>query len=320
MKTYATLGPACCEKEIIAEMLSDGLTGFRLNLSHTTLPQCAPWIYALHEAEDSCGKKAELIIDMRGGEIRIGQLAYPFPLRQGDTVELGKDIPVDDDILSALKPGLTLLLDDGAMELTVLSADGKCRVERGGMLGSRKSLSGIDLTRPAVSPEDHDDMALARLYGVTGIMHPFVRSRSDLLQVRQAMAQHGLDSLTLFAKVEDAQGLATLPDWLELADVITVARGDLGTNLPLWELPRAQKKISALCKDAGKPFLVVTQLLHSMIDHSGPTRAEVSDIYNACLDGASALMLTNETAQGSYGADAVRWLIRVAAEGEKDRR
>lgn len=320
MKTYATLGPSCCEKEIIAEMLSDGLTGFRLNLSHTTLPQCADWINTLHEAEADCGKKAELIIDMRGGEIRIGVLPHPLHLHAGDMVKLSKDIPVDDDVLSVLKPGLSLLLDDGAMELTVLSADGTCRVERGGVLYSRKSLSGIDLIRPAVSAEDHDDMALARLYGVTGIMQPFVRCRDDLLQVRQAMEQHGLDELTLFAKVEDEQGLATLPDWLDLADVVTIARGDLGTNLPLWELPRAQKKIAAICREAGKPFLVVTQLLHSMIDHATPTRAEVSDIYNACLDGASALMLTNETAQGSYGAAAVRWLIRVAAEGEKDRR
>lgn len=320
MKTYATLGPACCEKEIIAEMLSDGLTGFRLNLSHTTLPQCAEWINILHEAEMSCGKKAELIIDMRGGEIRIGALPHPLSLQPGDTVVLGGDIPVDDDIISALKPGLSLLLDDGAIELTVLSADGTCRVERGGMLEGRKSLSGIDLIRPAVSVEDHDDMALARLYGITGIMHPFVRSRDDLLQVRQAMAQHGLENFTLFAKIEDAQGLATLPEWLDLADVVTVARGDLGTNLPLWELPRAQKEIAAICNEADKPFLVVTQLLHTMIDHPAPTRAEVSDIYNACLDGASALMLTGETAQGAYGASAVRWLIKVAAEGEKDRR
>lgn len=320
MKTYATLGPACCEKEVLTEMLSDGLTGFRLNLSHTTLPQCAVWINALHKAEASCGKKAELIIDMRGGEIRIGALSHPLYLNAGEMVELGRDIPVDDDIISALKPGLSLLLDDGAMELTVLSADGTCRVDRGGMLESRKSLSGIDIIRPAVSAEDHDDMALARLYGVTGIMHPFVRCRDDLLQVRQAMAQHGLDGFTLFAKVEDAQGLAALPEWLDLADVITVARGDLGTNLPLWELPRAQKDIAAICNRAGKPFLVVTQLLHSMIDHPTPTRAEISDIYNACLDGASALMLTGETAQGAYGTSAVRWLIKVAAEGEKDRK
>ena len=319
MKTYATLGPACCKKEVLAQMLSDGLNGFRLNLSHTSLPQCAPWINALHEAEELSSKKAELIIDMRGGEVRIGTLSHPLHLHAGDIVELGVDIPVDDDIISALVPGLSLLLDDGGISLTVLSADGKCRVKRGGMLGSRKSLSGIDLVRPAVSEEDHADMALAKSYGVTGIMHPFVRSRDDLLQVRQAMAEHDIADLTLFAKVEDSQGLSTLSEWLDLADVITVARGDLGTNLPLWELPKAQKDIAAICREADKPFLVVTQLLHSMIENPMPTRAEVLDIYNACLDGASALMLTNETAQGSYGESAVRWLIKVANEGEKDR-
>ena len=150
-------------------------------------------------------------------------------------------------------------------------------------------------------------------------MQPFVRSRNDLLQVRAALAQHGLSELTVFAKVEDAEGLASVSDWLALCDVVTIARGDLGSNLPLYDLPRAQKQIASACRAAGKDFLVVTHLLQSMIHAPVPTRAEVTDIYNACLDGAACLMLTGETAQGEYGLEAVRILLEMARRGEEDR-
>ena len=154
---------------------------------------------------------------------------------------------------------------------------------------------------------------------VSAVMQPFVRSADDLCAVRAAMADSGLAHAELFAKVENRAGLDALPDWMDLCDVVTIARGDLGSSLPLEQLPAAQKHIAALCRSRRKPFLVVTQLLHSMIDHPAPTRAEVLDIYNAVLDGADCLMLTGETAQGRYPAEASAWLIRVAREAEKTR-
>lgn len=325
MKTYATLGPACMQPDTLCAMLRTGLTGFRLNLSHTTLPACAPWLQQLSAAAAQTGTHPELIIDMRGSELRIGELPHPVELSVDDPIRFGRGgLPIDEDILAALRPGQMILLDDDSIRLMADSNDGHaavCRCIQGGTLGSRKSISlpGIELERPAVSPEDHADLAVATDYGVTGIMHPFIRCRSDVEQVRHAMAQHGLSPLTLFAKVEDETGLQNLPDWIDLCDVVTIARGDLGSNLPLWKLPQAQKEIAALCCKVGKPFLVVTQLLSSMIANPSPTRAEVSDIYNACLDGASALMLTNETAQGRYPVESVEWLLRVAQEGERDR-
>ena len=326
IKTYATLGPACCTADTLSAMLRLGLTGFRLYLSPRTLADCRAWTDALRAAGEATGVRPELIIDLRGGELRLGDLTRPLTLRAGDTIRFGKmGLPLlDEDILAALYPGQTILIDDGALELTVDSHDGVtavCRCIRGGRLEGRKSvtLPGVEIPRPAVSPADHADLGCARDHGVTAVMQPFVRSREDLLQVRAALAQHGLSHLAVFAKVEDAEGLATISEWMDLCDVVTIARGDLGSNLPLFDLPRAQKQIAAACRAVGKDFLVVTHLLQSMIHAPVPTRAEVTDIYNACLDGAACLMLTGETAQGEYGVEAVRVLLEMARRGEKDR-
>ena len=326
IKTYATLGTQCCEVETLSAMLRLGLTGFRLNLSHRTLADCKKWTDALRAAGEAAGVRPELIIDLRGGELRLGDLTRPIILRSGDTVRFGKmGLPLlDDDILAALRPGQQMLIDDGAIELVVEAHDGEtavCRCIRGGMLEGRKSipLPGVEIPRPAVSQADHDDLAAARAHGVTAVMQPFVRSRANLMQVRRALQEYGLTDLHVFAKVEDAEGVNTVGDWMDLCDVVTVARGDLGSNLCLYDLPRAQKKIAAQCRAAGKDFLVVTHLLQSMIHAPVPTRAEVTDIYNACLDGAAALMLTGETAQGEHGVEAVRILLEMARRGEADR-
>ena len=320
MRYYATLGPSCCDTAALSALLRRGVTGFRLNLSHTPLAARTDWIAALHEAERKTGLRAQLMIDLRGPEVRIGSLPAPLPLAEGAAVTLGADIPVDGDVLDALRPGMTVLLDDGAMALTVVDG-GVCRVTRGGTLTGHKSLTleGVDLRRPALCGADLADLSQAAALGVNAVMQPFVRSAGDLRVVRQTMAENGLADAELFAKVENQPGLDALPDWLALCDVVTIARGDLGSSLPLERLPAAQKHIAALCRSRGKPFLVVTQLLHSMIDHPSPPRAEVLDIYNAVLDGADCLMLTGETAQGRYPLESADWLIRVAQEAEKAR-
>lgn len=320
MRYYATLGPSCCDTAALAALLRRGVTGFRLNLSHTPLAARTDWIDALHAAERKTGLRAQLMIDLRGPEVRIGDMPVPLPLAEGAAVTLGADIPVDGDVLNALRPGMTVLLDDGAMALTVVDG-GVCRVTRGGTLTGHKSLTleGVDLRRPALCEADLADLSQAAALGVNAVMQPFVRSAGDLRVVRQTMAENGLADAELFAKVENQPGLDALPDWLALCNVVTIARGDLGSSLPLEQLPAAQKRIAALCRSRRKPFLVVTQLLHSMIDHPSPTRAEVLDIYNAVLDGADCLMLTGETAQGRYPLESADWLIRVAQEAEKVR-
>ena len=313
MKTYATLGPACCRADLLTELLDMGLTGFRLNLSHTTLAACRPWTEAVQQAREASGRPAELIVDMRGPELRMGPLSRPVTLTAGETVTLGPGgLPVEPDILAAVAPGQEILLDDGLMALRAESCGEAvtCTVTRGGVLESRKSITlpGVELLRPALTAQDLLDLDAAAGQGV--------RSRHELEQVRVALARRGLEHLTIFAKIEDRQGWQSLPQWMDACDVVTVARGDLGSNLGLLHLPAAQKDIAARCRRAGKPFLVVTQLLHTMTEHPTPTRAEVLDVYNAVLDGASALMLTGETARGRYPAQAVRWLLDIARQAE----
>lgn len=238
MRYYATLGPACCEASALSALLRRGVSGFRLNVSHTPLAARRDWIDALHDAERSTGLAAQLMIDLRGPEVRIGALSSPLTLTAGETVTLGADIPVEKDVLAALTPGMTVLLDDGAMALTVLDG-GRCRVTRGGVLTGHKSLTpeGTELHRPALCEADLADLAQAAALGVSAVMQPFVRSADDLRTVRQAMAENGLAHAELFAKVEDQTGLDALPDWMDLCDVVTIARGDLGSSLPLEQLP-----------------------------------------------------------------------------------
>lgn len=193
MRYYATLGPACCEASALAALLRRGVSGFRLNVSHTMLAARRDWIDALHDAERSTGLSAQLMIDLRGPEVRIGALPSPLTLTAGEAVTLGADIPVEKDVLAALVPGMTVLLDDGAMALTVLDG-GRCRVTRGGVLTGHKSLTpeGTELHRPALCEADLADLAQAAALGVSAVMQPFVRSADDLRTVRQAMRRTAL--------------------------------------------------------------------------------------------------------------------------------
>lgn len=188
MKTYATLGPACCRADLLTELLDMGLTGFRLNLSHTTLTACRPWTDAVQAARQASGRDAELIVDMRGPELRMGALPQPVPLAEGDSVTLGPgSLPVEPDILAAVAPGQEILLDDGLMALRAESCGRAvtCTVTRGGVLESRKSITlpGVELLRPALTAQDLLDLDNAAGQGVTAVMQPFVRSRHELEQV-----------------------------------------------------------------------------------------------------------------------------------------
>ena len=209
------------------------------------------------------------------------------------------------------------LLDDGKLLARVDTAEPEalvCTVVRGGVLQSRKSLAAprADIQMPTLTTEDKENLAIAADCGVTGVMLPFVRGAADIRNLRQALAEAGAPGLKILAKIENLAGVQALPEFLPLVDEVVIARGDLGNAMPLWELPAAQKRIEAQCRKAGKPFMVVTQMLASMHTRAVPTRAEVSDIYNAVLDGASSLMLTGETAAGQYPVQAMEYLVRTA--------
>lgn len=323
MEIYGTLGPACAHEETLRAMFEAGMTGVRLNLSHVTLHQARGQIDALHDAAARCGVKTKLLIDMQGPELRIGALDKPLTLHGGDTAVLGAGgIPVPELIRPYLTPGQELLLDDGKILLKVREVRGSsisAEVIRPGELRSRKSIAlpGIELHTPAMTDSDRVNIRMAKDYGVTGVMQPFVRSRQDLETVRIALNENGGESIRLFAKIENMQGVDNLEELMPAADEIVIARGDLGNAVELWQLPALQKRIAEKCRQAGKSFMVVTQMLSSMEHSPVPTRAEVSDIFNAVLDGAASVMVTGETAAGEYPVDVIRYLANTAAEGVK---
>lgn len=320
LEYFGTLGPACADPDILTELFEAGMTGVRLNLSHTSLDRCGGWLRSLRVASSRTGARPELLIDLRGPELRIGELAVPVRLARGERAVLGKGgLPVPGLIFSALCPGQEILLDDGALLLRALRCDEKsadCEVLRGGTLQSRKSIAlpGAALHPPTLQESDRENLARIGECGVTGVMLPFVRGADDLTALRDALSAAGAEGTRVFAKLENREGLAMLPELLPHADHIVIARGDLGNDLPLWELPAAQKSAAETCRAAEKPFMVVTQLLHSMHHSAVPTRAEVCDIFNAVLDGASSLMLTGETAVGEHPAAAMRVLVKTGEE------
>ncbi len=351
---FGTLGPACSEENILIRMFKNGLTGMRLNLSHASLESSADLIGKYHRAAEAAGIKAELLIDMQGPELRIGKLVRPTALSAGTMAELWEElpegaedepraassetpgavpaaelpedsnayIPVPESFLQHLDDGDILLLDDGKIAMEVIRLDLEhacCEVLRGGLLESRKSIKIVDknVYGPALTAQDRINLTHAREYGVTAVMQPFVRNAADLLEVRRALLDNDLLDLRIFAKIESRQGIENLEEIMHAADMVVIARGDLGNDMPLWELPAAQKKIEAICRREHKPFLVVTQLLTSMIHSEVPTRAEVSDIFNAVADGASAVMVTNETAVGEFPAEVIRYLANTAAQANK---
>ena len=242
----------------------------------------------------------QLLIDLQGPELRIGTLTRPLVLEPGQSLRLGQGgVPCPAALVQAARPGQDLLLDDGRLFVQVAGADGaalQCTVVRGGTLQSRKSLAapGLEVASPTLTEADLQNLQLAEACGVTGVMLPFVRGAEDIRTLRRALEQAGAGQIRIFAKIENLAGVRTLPEFLPLVDEVVIARGDLGNAMPL------------------VPFMVVTQMLDSMCSRAVPTRAEVSDIYNAVADGASSVMLTGETAAGQYPVEAMEYLVRTA--------
>ncbi|MBR6090612.1 MAG: pyruvate kinase [Anaerolineaceae bacterium] len=321
MKTeiYGTLGPACADPGILAEMLMLGMNGVRLNLSHMSLEEAEPMLDSLRRAMAESGKNCSLLIDMQGPELRIGSLKAPLTLTEGTRISLDA-LCIPDRIREEILSGQEILLDDGKM-LLAAEASGTAVVIRGGILLSRKSITlpGTEISLPPLTEQDLQNIGCAAAFGVTGVMQPFVRFAEDLEAVRAAVNAAGGEHIRLFAKIEDMNGVACLPDLMRASDEIVIARGDLGNAMPLWKLPAVQKQISAQCRAAGRPFMVVTQMLSSMEQNPVPTRAEISDIFNAVLDGAASVMVTGETAAGKYPREVIRYLAKTAAEAERYR-
>ena len=333
LEIYGTLGPSCADAETLRQMFAEGITGMRLNLSHGTLRDSRDMIEAFHRASDLEGVRPSLLIDMQGPELRIGKIAEGTVLAEGREVllvcsgssaEKEGAIPVPGELPAHYEKGMVFLIDDGKIRLRALEKEGEGKdakiralVITGGRLLSRKSIAvqGMSITGNTLTEQDLLNLESAAAYGVTDVMQPFVRGAGDLQEVRRAMAERGAGGCRLFAKIENRAGMEKIDEILPLADMLVIARGDLGNAVPLWQLPYVQKEISEKCLAGKVPFMVVTQMLASMENAPVPTRAEVSDIFHAVADGASAVMITGESASGRYPVRASEYLVKTACEG-----
>lgn len=326
---YGTLGPACAKEEVLEGMFQAGMTGIRLNLSHKSLEESKDWVDMYQKTAQKCGKRADLLIDLIGPEIRIGEVEKEEMLFEGECISLGREgLPVPEYIYEYLTEGQRLLVDDGKIELEVMAADQDAwkkskenieeskkylhaKVLRGGILKSRKSLAlpGVRVKNPTLTKKDRENLVVAKNYGVTAVMLPFVRGKEDLICLKEALQEYGGDEIRIFAKIENMEGVERLSELLPYCDHIVIARGDLGNAVPLTRLPVVQQQIAELCNKEEMPFMVVTQMLNSMMEAPVPTRAEVTDIFHAIYQGAASVMLTGETAAGKYPVEAMRVLV-----------
>ena len=342
VEVYGTFGPACREKKILEEMIRCGMTGMRLNLSHTTLEKSREYLDNYRDAAKSCGVTPQILMDMQGPELRIGDMEEAF-LEIGDKVcficnrrcETGTDVeeicneeicvlPIPNEAMIALKNGMEVLLDDGKIRVVVESVKEQAVIAKvvvGGCIKPHKSIKivGENVTMPILTNHDIENIRQAKRYGVTALMQPFVFSGEDLKRVREVLKEEGADYLQIFAKIENQIGVENLDTIIPEADMIVIARGDLGNDVPLWQLPTVQKRIEEACKKLQKPYMVVTQMLASMEENPHPTRAEVSDIFHATFHGAKAVMVTGETAVGKYPKEAIFYLASTAKEGIRER-
>lgn len=317
---YGTLGPACANEETLTAMFEAGMTGIRLNLSHKSLPESREWVDLYRNTAKKCGKNADLLIDLIGPEIRIGDVKEERILIEETEIILGENgVPVPSYIEEILVKGQHLLVDDGKIELVVTDNSQHtkgtgpilCKILRGGTLKSRKSLALPEMTvkNPTLTEADYQNLKVAKEYGVTAVMLPFVRGKEDLINLKNVLKEYGSEEIRIFAKIENMEGVEKLYELLPYCDHIVIARGDLGNAVPLTKLPVIQQKISDICNEEGMPFMVVTQMLNSMMESAVPTRAEVTDIFHAIREGASSVMLTGETAAGQYPVEAMRVLV-----------
>ncbi|MGO1049708.1 pyruvate kinase [Crossiella sp. CA198] len=325
-KIVCTMGPATGTPEKVRDLVAAGMDVARLNFSHGTHADHKQIYDIVRQASDEAGKAVGIMADLQGPKIRLGRFANgPVEWRTGDRVRITvEDISGTHDRVSTTykglaedaKPGDRMLVDDGKVGLVVVGVEGQdvvCDVTEGGTVSDNKgiSLPGMDVSVPALSEKDIEDLEFALTLRVDFIALSFVRSPADIDLVHQVMDRVGNGRLPVIAKLEKPEAVDNLEAVVLAFDGIMVARGDLGVELPLEHVPVVQKRAVQIARENAKPVIVATQMLDSMIQNSRPTRAEASDVANAVLDGADAVMLSGETSVGRYPIETVETMARI---------
>ncbi len=325
-KIICTLGPAVDKPEVLEELILAGMDVARINFSHGNYKDQESRIENLKQVREKVGRPVALMLDTKGPEIRIGKFEDGrIELNEGDIFTLvTEDILGNKDRVSItyknlyneVKIGNQILINDGLIKIEVIEIKGTdivCKVINGGPLTNTKSINipGMIVNLPSPTDKDIEDIKFGIKAGFDYIAASFVRSAEDVLNIRKILEQNGGEHIKIISKIENRQGIDNFNDILSVSDGIMVARGDLGVEIPMEEVPIRQKEFIAKCNKAGKPVIIATQMLESMIHNPRPTRAEVNDVANAVYDMASCIMLSGESAAGEYPVECVKTMVRI---------
>lgn len=332
-KIICTLGPATDKDGVLEQLIIEGMDVARFNFSHGTHEEQKARLDQLKEIRTRLNKPIAALLDTKGPEIRIRDFAAgKIELKEGQEFTLTPDeIEGNEERVSVsykelyqdVKPGDSILIDDGLIGMVVDRIEGRdihCIVKNGGMVSNKKgvNLPGVEVNMPFISEKDRSDILFGIEQGFDFIAASFTRTAEDILSIRRILDENGGGDINIIAKVENQQGVDNLDSIIEVSDGIMIARGDMGVEIPLEEVPIIQKMIINKVYNAGKQVITATQMLDSMIKNPRPTRAETTDVANAIYQGTSAIMLSGETAAGKYPVEALRTMVRIAVRTESD--
>ena len=332
-KIICTLGPATDDKNVLKSLMQEGMNVARLNFSHGTQAEQAQRIALVKECREALDLPIGILLDTRGPEVRVKTFENgKIMLNEGDIFTLtGEDVVGNESRVSVTFPqlaqnmtvGTRVLIDDGLIGMEVIEvrgADVICKVLNGGEVKDRKSINipGIRLNMPYINEKDREDVIFGIKNGIDFVAASFVRTADDAREMRKLLDENGGKDIEIIAKIENREGVDNALEILKICDGIMVARGDLGVEVPFYELPEIQKNLADLCLKMGKKCVTATQMLDSMIKNPRPTRAEVSDVANAVFDHTSAVMLSGETSIGKYPVETVRAMVQIVKNAESN--
>lgn len=331
-KIITSIGPASNEPEVFEKMVLNGANVARINFSHATIEEREKAVSTVKEVRNKLNNNIAILYDTKGPEFRNGNLeGDEINLVPGKTIKIVKDKVLGNEerfsvnypeVLDNLEVGNTILLENGLMKIEVIEKEGdfvNCKIISGGVLGNKKSLNvpNVKLDIPFINDVDYEDIVYACRHDGDFIALSFVSSKDDVLKVREILKKENREDIKLISKIESMTGIENIDEIIEVSDGIMVARGDLGVEVPMTKLPIYQKKLIEKCREKGKVCVVATEMLESMKKNLRPTRAEVSDVANAVLDGTDAVMLSGETTSGKYPVETVKYMSDICIEAEK---
>ena len=332
-KIVCTLGPSTDKGDVLRQLMQEGMNVARFNFSHGSHEEQKARLDKLVALREELDLPVAALLDTKGPEIRLKELkggkaelkeGQLFTLALGDFVGDASRVAITyEDLHNDVKAGDRILIDDGLIEMKVVRLDGTdivCEVINGGMISNKKGVNvpNVELSMPFISETDYSDIVFGIENGFDFIAASFTRTADDILQIRKILEEHDCKSVNIIAKIENKQGVDNIDDIIRVSDGIMVARGDMGVEIPMEDVPVIQKILIEKVYKAGKQVITATQMLDSMMKHPRPTRAETTDVANAVYDGTSAIMLSGETAAGDYPVEALQTMVKIASRTEQD--